>query len=195
MALPQVGQALWNVLQYGALAFLLYLIQQSFLGNPNQLNQRLRSPLAPPVPSAAPSLPPAPAAAGGKSKKKKGKGSKGGQDDAVVQPAAEEPEQVSLTRQQLPSTLLVAAHCCRMSAPHMLCLQQQWQRCCRALHTQRRLRPVQQLVCMHASQPIPAHPHTPHMHAHFCASHTHPPSSLPSFSPPFKRLMKQQTRR
>lgn len=94
MVFPQIAQALWGVFQFGALAFLLYLIQQSFLSNPTQLNQRLRSPLTPPVPSAAPSLPPAPAAQGGKSKKKKGKG-KGGQDDAQVLPAAGEPEEVS----------------------------------------------------------------------------------------------------
>lgn len=99
MVLPAIAQTLWSVLQFvlqfGALAFLLYLIQQSFLSNPSHLNQRLRSPLAPPVPSAAPYLPPAPSAQGGKSKKKKkGKGT-GGQDDAQVLPEAGEPEQVS----------------------------------------------------------------------------------------------------
>lgn len=66
------------------------MVQQSFMKNPGQFNQRWQHPLAPPQPQpGAPRLPPQPAAAaaGGKGKKKKG-GKKG---DAAAAAAEEEP--------------------------------------------------------------------------------------------------------
>jgi hypothetical protein len=86
MALAWVSQVFTSLLQMGALAFMVYLIQQSFMQNPNQLGQRLRNPLVPPAPSAAPELPPAPTAQS-RSKKKKAKKAGG-----VAEAEPEEPE-------------------------------------------------------------------------------------------------------
>jgi hypothetical protein len=89
MALAWVSQVFNSLLQLGALAFFAYLIQQSFMQNPNQLGQRLRNPLAPSVPSAAPELPPAPAAQS-KSKKKKAKKAGGAAEAEPEEPEVSE---------------------------------------------------------------------------------------------------------
>lgn len=106
MSLAWVSQVFTSLLQMGALAFLLYLIQQSFMQNPNQLGQRLRNQLAPPAPSAAPELPPAPAAQS-KSKKKKGKKAGGAAEAEPEEPEVSEDVSEPLRSVQVCTVLML----------------------------------------------------------------------------------------
>jgi hypothetical protein len=81
MDFSAIGSMFSWLIQMGALGLLVYLIQQAYMQNSGQQNQRVRNPLVPPAP-AAPHLPPQPQSS--KSKKKKGK--QGGQGAAAQEP-------------------------------------------------------------------------------------------------------------